>query len=176
MLDVCRYYGCENIENEPTYLPDSKVQNCTCLPSINGVPDDLVRRKSDQIIPSVRAHTNNTKHRDNYPGKQTYSNEIVNPPDIANVKSSMDTQSENNYYSTDVEFIRKQPDILQSSYYGNQTSPLYPEHTTCNYLSTSSPLCMYGHNLDELRKKSCSLPKSFQRNDGFNKDFKMSTK
>lgn len=97
------------------------------------------------------------------------------PPDIANISNYF--QLENSGF--DPEFIRKQPDILQSAYYGSRGTPpavFSEQQSVDSCFPACSPLCKDAVYLEELKRKSYSLPKSFQRNDRLRTEIKLQEK
>lgn len=135
------------------------------------IPTRYKNHRYEDIYP-IKAHQ---VYEEIYPSsaKQKEGDEIINPPDIANISASYSKLENRDIY--DPEFIRKQPDILQSSYYGNRNaSSLSTDSTAINYRSThnSSSQTQNSAYADELKRKSYSLPKSFQRNDKMRSEFK----
>lgn len=170
----CSFHSCDEVCNSPRYLRQTEVPRCICLPVVDYELNDTERRKFNEIT-SVPAPSFGNRYQESY-AIQEVDNNKCNPPDVAAMRLNTDIRSENNYYPSYADFIKKQPDILQSTYCGNGTSPVYADSvdSTCNYLPNS--YCIRGNNIEESRRKSHSLPKSFQRNDKLNKDFKLSNK
>lgn len=172
----------------PTTRYESRLQDCSC-PYPETIMDKPLIRKTSTSSSSIPIQAKSHRYDDKYPVMTDLQNQLYeeiyptnkeringspNPPDIANVSSYSQLENHNAY---DPEFIRKQPDILQSAYYGNRSaSSLSTDPAAGACYSNYSPQLRDSSCIDELKRKSLSLPKSFQRNDKMRTEFRMQDK
>lgn len=161
----------------------NRFQDCSCSYP-NSLIEKPITRKTSSSSSSIPIQGKNRRYDDDYPiitdvhnqlyeeiyptSKGQISHEMTNPPDIANISSYSRLENHNAY---DPEFIRKQPDILQSAYYGTRcASSLSTDPAGGSCMANYSPQYNDNAYLEELKRKSYSLPKSFQRNDKMRSD------
>ncbi|XP_065221150.1 uncharacterized protein RhoGEF3 isoform X2 [Planococcus citri] len=166
---------------------NNRFQDCSCSYPNSLIEKPVTRKMSSSSSSIPIQGKNRTRYDDEYPiitdvhnqlyeeiyptGKDRISHEMTNPPDIANISSYSRLENHNAY---DPEFIRKQPDILQSAYYGSRCSSSLSTDPAAGSCLANYPT-PYNDNayLEELKRKSYSLPKSFQRNDKMRTDIKL---